>query len=531
MQHFVQLIQTLTSTSNFASRQKALVTYFNKANDTDKVWCLALLMGKRPKRIVATSQLRTWAETRTKYPTWLFDSTFRQVGDMLETITKMVPKPKRIVSSRTLTDWVESILQLGLESDQALRQVVYSHWEELKLEERLLYNKLLTGGFRLVINPKLLAEALSEYLKQDFHAVMYKLMIEWEPSGITFDELLLDNKQNYENSKPYPYYLGKQIEQPVEQLGEVSGWLAEYKWDGIRCQVIKRLGQAYVWTREEELITHLLPEILTVENTSCDFVLDGDLVAFKDGILPLEAIQKRLSRKKLTKKLLNEMPIMYIAYDILELDGEDLRSISQSERRAKLENLVKEINQPIISLSDFIDFDSWANLDAIKEAARDKSATGLMIKSRSGTYKEGRESSDWYKWNIAPFSMEAVMLYAHRNSMRSRVYQEFTFALIDETIPLGEKRLVVITKAQGDLDLDELKEISKFIKDNTVERFGPVISIHPNLVFELSFQDVTLSTKTKSGLALKKPRIVRWKKDKLPTEINTIQELKEHIKN
>lgn len=531
MKNFVHLFYALQSSSSDSTRITTLQFYFQQAGQEDIIWCLALLMGKRPSRVISTKMLRSYAEEKSGIPDWLFEQSYRQVGDIVETVAKIVPKATKTEASRTLASWISVITELKTYDDNQRKQAVYKHWDLLDLDERLIYNKLLTGGFRYNIKQKTIAEALAYHLGQEVYAVTYKLKKPWAPHEVSFDQLLLVDDPKCGLSKPYPFYLAHTVDIPADDLGEPSDWLAEYKWDGMRVQLVKRSGQAIVWSRVGELISDLLPEFIDLESCQQDFVIDGELVVFKEKIMSSEALHKRLAKKKPTKRVLDDSPVILIAYDIIELDGKDLRPLSQLERRKILEKLIKEINSPILSLSDLILFNNWQELAMIKEDARAKSATGLLLKSKEGFYKEDRDTSEWYKWRIAPFSIKAVMLYAHRSTQGGRRFSAFTFAVIDENIPEGEKRLVVIAKAAGELPDDEAKEISKFIKENTVERFGPVLSVTPLLVFEISFVDVINSTRNKAGLLVKSPKISKWLKEKSASEINTLQELQAYILN
>lgn len=530
MKNFAQLFSTLESGITESARVDALAAYLQQASEADKLWSIALLMGKRPPRVVATSVLRGWAEEKTNLPDWLFETTSKQVGDVVETISKIVPKPHKIEPSRPLSSWIEDIIEHKTQEGDELKQTIYEDWERLSLDKRVVYNKLLTGGFKLTLRQKTLTAALARYLDQDVSYIAHKLMKPWQPQQTSFDALFLAEDASYANSKPYPFYLAKTIEGPMAELGKPEEWTVEYKWDGQRCQIVKRSGQAYVWSRVGELITHFLPEFEVLNTCAREFVVDGDLVVFKESILPREAVQKRVTRKP-TKKLVSESPVLFIAYDMMELDGADVRQLPLLERRQLLETLIKEINLPVLSLSEVIVFKDWEELEKIKASAREKRATGLMVKSRQDTYKEGRGLSQWYKWLIEPISIYAVMLYAHRGATRSRIFTEFTFAVIDERLPVDGKKLVVITKASGDLPDEDLKEIAKFIKGHTVERFGPVYSVKPELVFKISFMDIVFSSRNKAGLSLVGSQIISWSKDISPLEIHTLQRLKAYIKN
>jgi len=527
MRQFVELFLKVESTTSSNSKISYLIDYFTNAPPSDTLWVIALFSHKRPKRTVKTSQLREWAAQEAKIPLWLFEETYNIVGDLAETIAKVIPKSKNITSSeKTLSEWIEYNKALSSMDDTQKEIAIKSVWKNLNPSERFLYNKLITGGFRMGVSQKTIVKALAKHLNQEENVIAHKLMGNWTPDTITFDELLLSEDSTAMASKPYPFYLAYALENELEKIGNPNDWFAEYKWDGIRGQLIKRDNNIYLWSRGEELITHQFPELESLLVIKEDFVIDGEILIYKDdSILNFNVLQKRLGKKAPSKKFITERPSIIMAYDILELETEDLRELSQEIRRNKLEKLYVQ-NQDILQwkLSNTIRFETWDELKLIREGAREMNAEGLMLKSKIGTYNTGRKKGDWFKWKHDPFTLDVVMLYAQRgHGRRSNLFSDFTFAVKD-----GEK-LVPVAKAYTGLTDKEFTEISKFVKANTIEKFGPVSSVHPELVFEIAFEAVFDSPRHKSGVAVRFPRIVRWRKDKPVEEINTLDDVKNLI--
>ena len=522
---FADLFLKVERTTKTTAKIKALVDYFNLAPDTDKVWTIAIFSHKRPKRSVSTSQLRLWASEKSGIPQWLFEDSYHIVGDLAETIAKVVPGGET-ETNQSLSYWINYIKDLKDLDDDLKKSKIFFAWENLNFEQRFLFNKIITGGFRMGISQKTIVKALSKHLGQEENTLAHKLMGDWDPASISFEDLLLIDDPRQNLSKPYPFYLAYALDKHLDELGNCVDWMAEYKWDGIRGQLIHRESEIYLWSRGEELITHQFPEFKVLVSSPRSFVIDGELLIKKpSGIGSFNDLQKRLGRKTVSKKMLSESPAFIMAYDLLELDGEDLRETPQSERRRLLEIVIQENDSfSCLDASSRIKFSTWDELTSIREGARIKKAEGLMLKSMSASYKTGRKKGDWYKWKLDPFTIDAVMLYAQRgHGRRSNMFTDFTFALMQ-----GEN-LVTFAKAYSGLTDEEFLEIIRFVRKNTKERFGPVHSVVPELVFEIAFENVSASKRHKSGVAVRFPRILRWRKDKALSEINTLEDLKNLI--
>ena len=526
MKKFAQLFRQLDHTTRTTAKINALVDYFSTAEDKDKVWAIALFSHRRPKRTVSTTLLRQWSAEIGKLPLWLFEESYHIVGDLAETIALITPAPTES-SEKSLSEWIDIIMDLKGKDDDVKKEVILSAWNSLAQDERFLFNKLITGGFRVGISQKSIVKALSKYLEIDDNKITHRLMGKWDPTAITFQELVVDETGTEDQSKPYPFYLAYALDIDFDQLGSPEEWSAERKWDGIRGQLILRNGEYYLWSRGEELVSEKFPELEVLKDKcSNDIVIDGEILPFRDGKpLSFNILQTRIGRKNVTKKHLTDAPIIIMAYDLLEYDGEDIREKGLDERRSLLENVVKEIDSDRLILSESVAFDTWEELAEERAQSRAHLSEGIMLKHKTSPYKSGRKKGDWWKWKIDPLTIDAVMIYAQRgHGRRANLYSDFTFAVKN-----GDA-LVPFTKAYSGLTDAEFKEITQFVKKNTRERFGPVSSVKPELVFELAFEGIAKSTRHKSGVALRFPRIKRWRRDKPASEINTLDDLNAILK-
>lgn len=524
MKDFAELFSQLDQTTKTNAKVDALVRYFAQATEVDRLWAMALLAERRPKRTVNTTLLRTWAAEMANVPLWLFEESYHVVGDLAETIALVLPTREE-EDEQSLTYWINYIRQFSSLEEAGKRERVRAAWASMDYGERFIFNKLITGNFRVGVSQKLMVRALSKYSNVEENVLAHRLMGNWSPDDISFEQLVFGENPRDDISKPYPFYLAYQLEDELESLGNPAEWLAEYKWDGIRGQIIVRDGQVFVWSRGEELVTDKYPEYQALANFLPDgTVLDGEIMPFKEGRpLPFQLLQTRIGRKNVTKKYLEEVPVVLICYDLLEWQGEDLREKPMAERRELLENLVE--NYPtagVLLLSEKIEFDSWEDLTTIRLGSREKFSEGLMLKRKSSTYKTGRKRGDWWKWKVDALTIDAVMIYAQRgHGRRANLYTDFTFAVWD-----GDA-LVPFTKAYSGLTDAEFREITNWVRKNTLERFGPVRAVEPVQVFEIAFEGIQASSRHKSGVALRFPRISRWRKDKPAGEANTIGDLKE----
>ncbi|WP_312089555.1 ATP-dependent DNA ligase [Chryseobacterium sp.] len=525
MKHFAELINALESTNKTNAKIDAIVDYLERASDEDKVWFIALFTGKRPKRNVNTNFMKDWALEITQLPFWLFQESYSSVGDLGETLSLILPPPEEQID-KSLSDWMKEIIGLKGKSEAEKKDFVLKSWNGLDYTERLIFNKLLGGSFRIGVSDKTLINALTKFSNQESSALTHSLMGKWEPETTSFQSLISAEHINPDNSKPYPFCLAYPLEKDLDDLGKPEEWQIEYKWDGIRGQIIRRNNEVFIWSRGEELVTEQFPEIKEmVQNMKGNFVLDGEILAVKDQqVLNFNELQKRLNRKTLTKKMLADIPIQVFVYDLLELEGNDLREKPISARRAMLEELLRNETPEKIQLSEVIEFENWEDLDQIRENSRVLNSEGLMLKQKNSHYHSGRKKGDWWKWKIDPLTIDAVLIYAQKGSgRRSAYYTDYTFAV------KNEDKLVTIAKAYSGLTDKEIMEVSKFVNKNALEKFGPVRTVKAELVFEIAFEGIGFSNRHKSGVALRFPRIVRWRKDKKVDEIDDLEEIKKLI--
>lgn len=521
MEEFALLFDAIDGTNKTNEKVAALVKYFNQASDEDKLWTVAILSHRRPKRAVTTTQLREWAAEASQIPLWLFEETYHVVGDLAETIAKLIPTEKNR-HQLSLSQIIEKLQELKGKTEEDQKEVILTYWKGFGPSERFVFNKLLTGGFRMGLSQKLMQRALARHTGLEEEIIALRLMGNWVPQNTTFEKLILEGDENEDASRPYPFYLAYAKEDVASDLGDVENWQFEYKWDGIRGQIVKRKGQFHVWSRGEELVTDKYPEYQLLGEALPDgTVLDGEILPMVEGRpLSFHLLQQRIGRKTVSKKHLKEIPVHFMAYDVLEFNGHDVRSKPLLERRSMLEELTGQIQESHLKLSTIQIPQSWKQAESMREDARTIGAEGLMIKRKDSTYKSGRVKGDWWKWKVDPITVDAVMIYAMRgHGRRANLYTDFTFAVWK-----GEE-LVPFAKAYSGLTDAEMREVDVFVKKNTLDRFGPVRSVTPELVFELAFEGINRSTRHKSGIAVRFPRIKRWRKDKPASEANTLDDL------
>ncbi|TYR34149.1 ATP-dependent DNA ligase [Sphingobacterium phlebotomi] len=525
MRAFATLINALDSTNKTNLKLEAIDRFLHEADNDDKLWFLALFTGKRPKRNINTTLMKQWAIEVAAIPEWLFQESYGAVGDLGETIALVLPEPS-YYTDRTLTAWMNLIITLKDSTEDEKKEFVLQAWNNLPTTERFIFNKLLGGSFRLGVSSKTLINALAKHYQMDASAVAHSVMGDWKMGEVTFDDLIKGHYTDTQLSKPYPFCLAYPLEKELNELGDVKDWQIEYKWDGIRGQFIKRDDEVFIWSRGEELVTDQFPEIRDVLlQWQGNFVIDGEILVVKEhAVMNFSALQKRLNRKTVTKKLLEEFPVQVYAYDLMEWEGEDWRHKSMLERRHQLEALFFLNPSPHLQLSTVITIDHWDALKTIRENARSINSEGIMLKHKASPYHTGRKKGDWWKWKIDPLTIDAVLIYAQKGSgRRSAYYTDYTFAVRD-----GE-HLVTIAKAYSGLTDKEIKEVSRFVNKNAIEKFGPVRTVKPELVFEIAFEGIALSNRHKSGVALRFPRIARWRTDKTVADIDNIEEIKKMI--
>jgi DNA ligase-1 len=520
MNEFALLFTNLDQTTKTLDKIDALVEYFEKASDRDKLWAIAILSHRRPRRTVNASLLGAWASELAGLPSWLFEESHHVVGDLAETITLVLP-PSSEKSDETLTYWIEFIRALEPLDVESKKSRIFEAWLRLEPTERFVFNKLITGSFRVGVSQSLMVKALAKHANVKENIIAHRLMGNWSPIDDSYEHLIL-SEEIRDTSRPYPFYLAYALDEEVESLGDPQEWQAEWKWDGIRGQVIVRDRKLFVWSRGEELVTDKYPEYrIFLDLLEDGTVLDGEILPFNNNQpLPFSLLQTRIGRKKLTQKILSDVPVAFVAYDILEYNGIDIRESKLSERRNRLEEICLRREATALKMSPVVAFDSWQGLRQERSRARELFSEGIMLKRKDSIYRDGRRRGDWWKWKIDPFTVDAVMIYAMSgHGRRANLYTDYTFAVWN-----GEQ-LVPFTKAYSGLTDEEIREVDRWIRQNTIEKFGPVRSVKPELVFEIAFEGIAKSTRHKSGIALRFPRINRWRKDKAIREANTLDDL------
>lgn len=529
MKDFAALFNAVDQTTKTTVKVAALAKYFTTAAEDDRLWTVALFSGRRPKRAVTTTRLREWASEASSVPLWLFEDSYAIVGDLAETIALVLP-PVDSHDTGMLTSWINALRELKDEDDAARKAFVLSAWQQLGGTERFLFNKLITGGFRIGISQKLMTRALSRATGKPEPEMAHRLMGNWHPDDVTWHSLIEAEDASADASRPYPFYLAYALEDGPEALGDPTDWRAEWKWDGIRGQLILRDGDYFVWSRGEELMTDRFPELArAADHMPPGTVLDGELLVWQPGAefpSSFNALQSRIGRKTVPKKLLKEAPVILHAYDLLEWQGEDIRARPFAERRALLEQASADLPEDApIRLSPQHQFSDWSTLADLRDTAREAQAEGLMLKRADSPYLSGRKKGDWWKWKLDPLTIDAVMIYAQSGSgRRANLFTDFTFAV------WNGNDLVPFTKAYSGLTDAEFRSITAWVRKNTLQRFGPVRQVTPHHVFEIAFEGIQPSPRHKSGVALRFPRMLRWRKDKPLQEANTLDDLKEMLR-
>jgi DNA ligase-1 len=552
MKAFTELYTQLDRTTRTNEKVVALEVYFRQAIASDAAWALWFLTGQRSKRAVKTSLLRLWAAEAAALPLWLVEECYETVGDLAETLALIMPVTVEQGVELSLSELVEQrLLPLSGAAEYRQHQLIQQSWRELRGTELFLWHKMITGSFRVGVSRALVVRALAKIAGVDAAVMMHRLMGNWKPSAADYEQLLAGSLATDHTAQPYPFYLASALDGDITALGDIADWQLEWKWDGIRAQLLRRAGQTVIWSRGEEIITPGFPEIqsaaaLLPEGT----VLDGELLAWKDGApMPFAHLQRRLNRNSAAASLQREVPIVFMAYDLLEYGAQDWRSHALSERREQLEKLISGLDEDVsvnakqspaqgelfsefiaveapppqrLQLSTVLTVSNWDELAVLQQQARRLGVEGLMIKQRSSDYRVGRQRGSWWKWKVMPYVCDAVLIAAQPgHGRRATLFTDYTFGVWK-----GEE-LVPVAKAYSGLTDKEIQAVDAFVRGHTIGRFGPVRTVQPELVFELAFEGVAASTRHKSGIALRFPRISRWRQDKLYQEADTLQNLQE----
>lgn len=524
MKAFTDLFTRLDESNRTNDKVAALRLYFETADPRSAAWALWFLMGNRLRAPVKTKLLREWASSLSEFPLWMVEECYSHVGDLAETLALIIPVGEGAADDTPLWRLVEDKVMALADWDGPLQfQLVREAWATLSPQERFVYNKLITGGFRVGVSRTLVVRALAECAEVDRAVMEHRLMGDWKPSAEAFQRLLSDEDDTSDNpARPYPFFLAYPLEGEPAALGEPGDWRAEWKWDGIRAQLIKRAGQVMLWSRGEEMIAERFPEVATLAARLPDgVVLDGELLAWRAGRpLPFSTLQKRIGRTKLSPKVLAESPAAFLAYDCLEHEGQNRREETLQRRVALLGKVIAEFNvaDSALILAQPVEFGEWSELATLREQSRERGVEGLMLKRWDSPYRVGRVKGDWWKWKIDPYSLDAVMVAAQAgHGRRSGLYTDYTFALWD-----GDE-LVTFAKAYSGLTDAEIVEVDRWVRRHTVSRHGPVRVVEPELVFELHFEGIAESSRHKSGIAVRFPRMARWRRDKPPAEADTLE--------
>lgn len=573
---FAQLYARLDATTSSNAKLAALQDYLRDAEPADAAWAVYFLAGGRPRQLVPSRQLRELAMQRAGLSDWLFEESYSAVGDLAETIALLLPEATS-TSTDGLAVWVEQkLLPLrGLPPDE-LAMRLDALWAQLDRPSLMVSIKLITGAFRVGVSKLLVTRALAAIAEVDAKRVAQRLVgytdLSNRPTAASYERLIAaesEDEHAQRGGQPYPFFLAHPLQRPLEEfdasLGSPGDWLIEWKWDGIRAQLVKRDGQLWVWSRGEELISERFPELQELAPLLQDgTVIDGELVVWRHapeatarqgelmaaaadepaerlndqveeqlerfGIQPFALLQQRIGRKTLSRKLLEEVPVAVLAYDLLEWQGEDWRSHPQHQRRAQMEQVVASCASPRLMPSPLLHGDTWQALAEQREASRSLGVEGMMLKARESAYGVGRSKDVgvWWKWKIDPLSVDAVLIYAQRgHGRRASLYSDYTFAVWDGAPGDPERRLVPFAKAYSGLTDDEMRKVDAIVRKTTVEKFGPVRSVTPSLVFELGFEGIARSPRHKSGIAVRFPRMLRWRHDKGVEEADTLELLQE----
>lgn len=527
MKRFAELYRRLDATTKTSIKQAALVDYFREAPPEDAAWALHFLLGKKGRRAVQSRFLREWTARVSGHPEWLVEECYDAVGDLAETVSLLTPDstPSNAEPSADLTLSVvvrDRLLKLADLEPEEREPIVLETWAAFDRLERMLYTKLVTGAFRVGVSRGIVARALAEIAGIDQASMAHRLAGRLEPDAETFARLIAptDERDGGDPLKPYPFFLAHPVPSDVATLGDASEFVAEWKWDGIRAQAVCRGGAHLLWSRGEDLVDAGFPEIAeAIANLPDGTVLDGELLAWRDDEpLSFHVLQRRIQRKTVGPKIRAEVPVRFLAYDVLEDAGLDVRERPIEERRARLEQIVSALDDTHVAVAPIVAGDTWEALAARRDEARERGVEGLMLKRRGSAYGVGRTRGDWWKWKVDPYSIDAVLVYAQRGSgRRASLYTDYTFAVRD-----GDA-LVPVAKAYSGLSAAEIREVDAFVRRNITERFGPVRAVTPELVFELEFEGIQPSTRHKSGVALRFPRMVRRRTDKTPADADTIE--------
>lgn len=527
MRKFAALFEKIDQVQSTNEKVEHIKNYFETCTDEDGAWALFFLSGHRLKRLIGSGIMLEWCRELLQLPVWLIEDSYASVGDTAETITLLLPRKEEgeVGNEYSLSEWMETIIKpLQKAALDEKREVIISYWKTLSSKEIFIMNKILTGSFRMGISSLLTLKALSQAIDISREILSHRVMGNWEPTAAYFKSLKSKESEKFLN--PYPFYLAHPFEGDLSTLGLLEEWQVEWKWDGIRGQAVIGDGEAALWSRGNELVSNQFPELIEAFKTiPAGTILDGEILAYADNHpLPFAELQKRLGRKNVSKAIIEKIPLVFMVYDILEYGGVDLRAKPMQERRSLLESLT--FQSPKIFLSKLVSGKEWQDILNFRLESRERGVEGLMLKKKESTYGVGRQKGNWWKYKVDPMTIDAVLLYAQAGSgQRANLFTDYTFGV------WKDKELVPLAKAYSGLDKQEIAELDKWIRKNTEEKFGPVRKVTAFHVFEIAFEGIQKSNRHKSGIALRFPRILRWRKDKPFNEADTLESIKKTFLN
>jgi DNA ligase 1 len=543
MRLFARLYSELDATTKMSVKVEALERYFRDAPAADAAWALFFLTGGKIKRAVSVNEIRDAALEATNLPSWLLHECYDAVGDLSETLALLLPEPATS-EPLALHEIVERIIvPMRRDSEAGRRQALKSVWNKLPSDQRFLFHKLLGGEFRVGVARTLTVRALAAVAGVTQAEMEHRVMGHWEPTPDAYAAIIGGSTASDQIARPYPFFLASQLDGGPEALGEPAEWLIEWKWDGIRAQLIRREGRTFLWSRGEELITDRYPEIASAAAALPDgTVLDGEILAWERGAdrpLPFAALQTRIGRTRHSSEggwLFVETPVIFMAYDVLERERRDTRTLPMGERRSILERLLTDREatirpSPIVTGPGGAGGAAWDDLVALQRSSRERGVEGLMLKRITSAYGTGRTRGDWWKWKIAPYTVDTVMIAAQPgHGRRASLFTDYTFGVWSGERS-GEGELVPVAKAYSGLTDEEIRRVDKWVRAHTTGKFGPVRTVEPQLVFEIAFEAIAASTRHKSGIAVRFPRIARWRDDKKPVEADTLGSLQRLLRS
>ena len=524
MKKFAALFHDLDSMTKTNDRLDRLVTYFENACHEDSIWVCWFLAGNRIKGAIKTGELRSFLSEKVNLPLWLIEECHDRVGDLAETVSLLAGSDSGNKSFGLNKIIREFLLPLRAMDTEERKTTLYRAWDQLSMDEMLPFHKLLTGGFRMGVSKGNLCKALARVGKVEPAVIAQRLSGNWTCDDLTMEGILDPPDEGKDGmNRPFPFCLASPLQEKATSLGEVEDWQVEWKWDGIRAQLLTTGGGGgMLWSRGEESIDESFPEVLEcIPYLPPGLCMDGEILAWgREGLRSFSRLQKRLGRKNPGPSIQRKEPVRFQAYDLLRVDGKDLRSLPMGERRKKLEDLLNKMPGHLpLGISPLVQEKSCENLEIRRKESRDRGVEGFMLKRKDSKYESGRVKGAWFKWKVDPFLADMVVVSAQLgHGKRANLYSDYSLAVWDES-----GRLVTVAKAYSGLSNEEIEEVDKFVRKNITGKFGPVRGVNPSLVFEIAFEGAQSSGRHKSGVALRFPRIHRWRKDKKIEEADTLE--------